>query len=130
MSHCATVLLRKCHATDFLKYEQQIDNSDKHEPVFSKYCFYGCWCLPYGAEAMGRTAGDPVDEIDATCRAKQLCYKVIYISVFSWINITLFADIAKKGSRGRRKAQMLFSILKMLKVNFILTCLLLDYQNV
>jgi len=47
----------------------------QHEPVFSKYCFYGCWCLPYGAEAMGRTAGDPVDEIDATCRAKQLCYK-------------------------------------------------------
>ena len=77
---------------------------------------------------MGRTAGDPVDEIDATCRAKQLCYKVIYISVFSWINITLFADIAKNGSHGRQ-AQMLFSILKMLKVYFSLTCLLFDYQN-
>ena len=75
----AIVSLRNCpFAPFFFKYELQklIYNSDKHEPVFSKYCFYGCWCLPYGAEAMGRTAGEPVDEIDATCRAKQLCYKV------------------------------------------------------
>lgn len=49
--------------------------------------------MPYGAEAMGKTAGEPVDEIDATCRAKQLCYKVIYLTkaVCGWsINIFLF----------------------------------------
>ena len=42
---------------------------------------------------MGKTAGEPVDEIDATCRAKQLCYKVIYLTkavCVRAINIFLF----------------------------------------
>jgi len=47
----------------------------QYEPVFSKYCFYGCWCMPSGGADINRVWGQPVDEIDATCRDMQLCYK-------------------------------------------------------
>ena len=45
------------------------------EPVFSKYCFYGCWCMPAGGADITKTWGQPVDEIDASCRDMQMCYK-------------------------------------------------------
>lgn len=47
----------------------------QYEPVFGKYCFYGCWCMPTGANEMTKNWGQPVDEIDATCRDMQMCYK-------------------------------------------------------
>lgn len=47
----------------------------QYEPVFGKYCFYGCWCMPTGANEITKTWGQPVDEIDATCRDMQMCYK-------------------------------------------------------
>ena len=35
-----------------------------------KYCFYGCWCFPRGQLIMGY--GQPVDDIDNTCRNHQV----------------------------------------------------------
>merc|ERR1712113_205653 len=47
----------------------------QYEPVFSKYCFYGCWCMPAGGADITKTWGQPVDEIDSKCRDRQMCYK-------------------------------------------------------
>ena len=47
----------------------------QYEPVFSKYCFYGCWCMPAGGADITKTWGQPVDEIDSKCRDMQMCYK-------------------------------------------------------
>ena len=49
----------------------------QYEPVFSKYCFYGCWCMPSGGADINRVWGQPVDEIDATCRDMQSGVKII-----------------------------------------------------
>ena len=54
-----------------------IEPFPKYEPVFSKYCFYGCWCMPSGGADINRVWGQPVDEIDATCRDMQLRVKLI-----------------------------------------------------
>ena len=43
---------------------------------FSKFCNYGCYCLPGGVENFSeRGYGQPVDDIDKTCKAFQQCYE-------------------------------------------------------
>jgi len=42
-----------------------------------KYCFYGCWCFPRGAGNNGGF-GQPVDNIDKSCREYSTCYNCIY----------------------------------------------------
>ena len=42
-----------------------------------KYCFYGCWCFPRGSGNNGGF-GQPVDNIDKSCREYSTCYNCIY----------------------------------------------------
>lgn len=43
-----------------------------------KYCFYGCWCLPGGVGDIGVGHGQPVDNIDRSCREYATCYQCMY----------------------------------------------------
>ena len=43
-----------------------------------KYCFYGCWCLPNGVGDIGSGQGQPVDNIDRSCREYATCYQCMY----------------------------------------------------
>ena len=43
---------------------------------FARYCFYGCWCLPDAAHTVaGNGMGQPVDEVDASCKRQASCLK-------------------------------------------------------
>ena len=47
-------------------------------PQFGKYNHYGCWCFPDGTNDLGSYNsgyGEPVDEIDKTCKRMSQCYK-------------------------------------------------------
>lgn len=44
-------------------------------PVFGKFSFYGCWCFPDGASDILSGYGEPVDNIDKTCKRLNQCYK-------------------------------------------------------
>lgn len=68
----------------------------KYEPVFSKYCFYGCWCMPSGGADINRVWGQPVDEIDATCRDMQLRVKLINLyRENSFYSQNIYIDLKK-----------------------------------
>merc|ERR1712048_1282263 len=40
----------------------------------SRYCFYGCWCLPEGAHGFVAGRGPPVDIVDKVCQQLWYCY--------------------------------------------------------
>jgi len=40
----------------------------------SRYCFYGCWCLPEGAHGFTAGTGRPVDNVDKACMYLWFCY--------------------------------------------------------
>ena len=52
-----------------------------------KYCFYGCWCLPTGAGLI--PYGEPVDNIDNSCKEYTKCYncKSIFLLFLLYENI-------------------------------------------
>lgn len=44
-------------------------------PVFGKFGYYGCWCFPDGAKDLQSGFGEPVDDIDRTCKRLSQCYR-------------------------------------------------------
>ena len=47
-------------------------------PQFGKFNHYGCWCFPDGTNDLSNYIsgfGEPVDEIDKTCKRMSQCYK-------------------------------------------------------
>ena len=58
-----------------LKFAVQFRQKQK---FLGKYCFYGCWCFPNGAGDLGIGTGDPVDNIDKSCREYSTCYNCMY----------------------------------------------------
>jgi len=43
-----------------------------------KYCFYGCWCFPQAAMFQYQGFGQPVDNIDRSCREYTTCFNCVY----------------------------------------------------
>lgn len=43
-----------------------------------KYCFYGCWCFPQAAMFQWQGFGQPVDNIDRSCREYTTCFNCVY----------------------------------------------------
>jgi len=64
---------------NFLRRLKQLKSVILHlQPAhhFARYCFYGCWCLPDAAHTVaGNGAGQPVDEVDASCKRQASCYE-------------------------------------------------------
>ncbi|CAG5088438.1 Oidioi.mRNA.OKI2018_I69.PAR.g11842.t1.cds [Oikopleura dioica] len=44
-------------------------------PQFGKHAYYGCWCFPEGPDEPLNGYGEPVDDIDKTCKRLSQCYK-------------------------------------------------------
>lgn len=44
-------------------------------PMFGKFAYYGCWCFPEGSLDLGAGYGEPVDEIDRTCKKQNQCHR-------------------------------------------------------
>lgn len=44
-------------------------------PSFGKHAYYGCWCFPEGPDEPLNGYGEPVDDIDKTCKRLSQCYK-------------------------------------------------------
>ena len=43
-----------------------------------KYCFYGCWCFPQAAMFEWQGYGQPVDNIDQSCKEYTTCFNCVY----------------------------------------------------
>merc|ERR1711881_828214 len=56
---------------DLKKLVSWLQPKDKR---ISRYCFYGCWCLPEGAHGFVAGTGRPVDLVDKTCQQLWYCY--------------------------------------------------------
>lgn len=44
-------------------------------PMFGKFGYYGCWCFPDGPQDLQSGFGEPVDDIDRTCKRLSQCYR-------------------------------------------------------
>lgn len=49
----------------------------QENPVFGKYCYYGCWCFVDGSDNMQSGYGKPRDNIDEACMAFSKCYRCL-----------------------------------------------------
>jgi len=56
---------------DLKKLTSWLQPKDKR---ISRYCFYGCWCLPEGAHGFVAGTGRPVDNVDKACMYLWFCY--------------------------------------------------------
>jgi len=56
---------------DLKKLVSWLQPKDKR---ISRYCFYGCWCLPEGAHGFVAGTGRPVDNVDKACQYLWFCY--------------------------------------------------------
>jgi len=61
-------------AKKFLTLKQMI-MFFQNTPTFGKFSYYGCWCFPDGANDITSGYGEPVDDIDKTCKRMNQCYK-------------------------------------------------------
>lgn len=65
---------RAATARKFFTVKQMIMFFQK-TPMFGKFSYYGCWCFPDGANDISSGYGEPVDDIDKTCKRMNQCYK-------------------------------------------------------
>ena len=48
----------------------------RNQNSFTKFCNYGCWCLPEDSGTVGY--GKPVDAIDAACKEYTTCFNCVH----------------------------------------------------
>ena len=58
----------------FTELKQLVAWMQPKDKRISRYCFYGCWCLPEGAHSFVAGEGRPVDESDRACQNLWFCY--------------------------------------------------------
>jgi hypothetical protein len=58
----------------FVELKQLTSFLQKYDKRISRYCFYGCWCLPEGAHSFVAGEGRPVDLVDKACQELWFCY--------------------------------------------------------
>nr|AAL56438.1 phospholipase A2-like protein [Oikopleura dioica] len=59
---------------DWLKYALMF--LLRNQNSFTKFCNYGCWCLPEDSGTVGY--GKPVDAIDAACKEYTTCFNCVH----------------------------------------------------
>ena len=67
----------KAHMMKYLQLKYTILFLQKNKFI-GKYCFYGCWCLPARASFDHIGYGQPVDQIDQSCKEFTTCYNCVY----------------------------------------------------
>lgn len=58
----------------FVELKQLVSWMQPKDKRISRYCFYGCWCLPEGAHSFVSGEGRPVDLVDKACQYLWFCY--------------------------------------------------------
>lgn len=58
----------------FVELKQLIAWLQPVDKRISRFCFYGCWCLPEGAHSFVAGEGRPVDLVDKACQYLWFCY--------------------------------------------------------
>ena len=58
----------------FVELKQLVAWLQPQDKRISRYCFYGCWCLPEGAHSFVSGEGRPVDLVDKACQYLWFCY--------------------------------------------------------
>merc|ERR1712151_216000 len=58
----------------FTELKQLVAWMQPKDKRISRYCFYGCWCLPEGAHSFVAGEGRPVDAVDKACQGQWFCY--------------------------------------------------------
>lgn len=58
----------------FVELKQLVSWMQPKDKRISRYCFYGCWCLPEGAHSFVAGEGRPVDLVDKACQYLWFCY--------------------------------------------------------
>jgi len=58
----------------FVELKQLVSWMQPKDKRISRYCFYGCWCLPEGAHSFVAGEGKPVDLVDRACQYLWFCY--------------------------------------------------------
>lgn len=58
----------------FVELKQLVAWLQPKDKRISRYCFYGCWCLPEGAHSFVAGEGRPVDMVDKACQNLWFCY--------------------------------------------------------
>lgn len=58
----------------FVELKQLVAWMQPKDKRMSRYCFYGCWCLPEGAHSFVAGEGRPVDLVDKACQNLWFCY--------------------------------------------------------
>jgi len=58
----------------FVELKQLVSWMQPKDKRISRYCFYGCWCLPEGAHSFIGGEGHPVDLVDRACQLFWFCY--------------------------------------------------------
>lgn len=59
----------------FVELKQLVAWLQPKDKRISRYCFYGCWCLPEGAHSFVAGEGRPVDAVDKACQQQWFCYE-------------------------------------------------------
>lgn len=58
----------------FTELKQLVAWMQPKDKRISRFCFYGCWCLPEGAHSFVAGEGRPVDASDKACQQLWFCY--------------------------------------------------------
>lgn len=58
----------------FTELKQLVSWMQPYDKRISRFCFYGCWCLPEGAHSFVAGEGRPVDDSDKACQHLWFCY--------------------------------------------------------
>lgn len=58
----------------FSEFKQLVSWLQPVDKRITRYCFYGCWCLPEGAHSFVAGTGQPVDMVDKSCQQLWFCY--------------------------------------------------------
>lgn len=61
-------------AKRFIELKQLVAFMQPYDKRISRFCFYGCWCLPEGAHSFVAGEGRAVDLSDKACQYLWFCY--------------------------------------------------------
>jgi len=70
----------------FVDLKKLVSWMQPYDKRISRYCMYGCWCLPEGAHGFVAGVGKPVDLVDKACMQLFQCYECARESFNGYIN--------------------------------------------
>jgi len=70
----------------FVDLKKLVSWMQPYDKRISRYCMYGCWCLPEGAHGFVAGVGKPVDLVDKACMQLFQCYECAREAFNGYVN--------------------------------------------